>query len=198
MRTGRSCRQRRTRWAALFLLVACFTPAVAAPGTAALLPPQFTMPSPGEEVERDFPVTTATTTRHPCIALPTHDQHVVALVSRRLLHQMAAASRDYTDDAGRLASIAGQRAQRLLATVATSGTVHGCAQARLEGEAQYVLARLLDSGQVALFDAQAKRIVPGIVVSVSAMPGIGGMVSYRLQDSAGTGRWFFAYQAWVH
>jgi hypothetical protein len=181
-----------------FLLSACSSVSLASQRSP-LLPEQFSPSSSDESTEQEFVVATASASRMPCIALATHDKNIIALISRDLIEELAesASKNDYHDEAGRLSFIHGGRAKELLDAVSTEHDVNGCAQARIAPQTQYLLARLLNSGQAAIVDARTNSIAPSIIVKVSSMLGPAGFIAYRLQESPATFRTFLSYQTWV-
>lgn len=161
---------------------------------------QFSV-SPGSESfkESKFLVKTELKTKYPCIAISMQNRGVTVLISRALLENLAAIGPEGYGIGGeaRLDSIYGERARRFLKTVPKTHSKNRCAVATLDGETQYLLGRLLASGQVTVFDETAHRAVSPVIASVTEMPGVHGMVAYQIAkpESAQT---FFILQLWVH
>lgn len=166
-----------------------------------LLPEQFSTSASSKSVsDQEFVVKTAASVTRPCIAVPSHDKDIDLLISKELIENLAKSGSTVAgpDEQERLASIYGLRAKLLLKSISTANLLNGCAVASVDDETQYLLARLLASGQVAVYDSVGAKVVTSATVSVSQMHGLAGMVVYRQGGDSMHLRTFYAFQSWVH
>jgi hypothetical protein len=170
------------------------------PSATRLLAEQFSTSARNEDEEAKFVVRAASAAPRPCIAVASLDKDIAILISRKLVEKLAANANmhNYNEEIERLGVVFALRAKALLESVTNVRTGHGCNKASMNADTQYLIGRLLNSGQVAIFDDQTRRLVPSFTVSISSRKGIGGMAAYRVQDTATAFRTFFAYQMWVH
>lgn len=184
---------------ALALISMCSSLAFAMPPSL-LLPEQFSAAPAGKALSTQLIVTMVPASAGPCLAIKTQHQDIDILISKTLLDDLAASEKadGAGDEAHRLHVIHARRAQQLLDTVSSVTDANGCAVASTNAETQYLIARLLSSGQVTILDTRTRAIFDSMVATVSAMPGVGGMVVFKVHDTHAGFRPFFAYQAWVH
>ena len=185
-----------------FILLAVQTSSAAAsqPSATLLLAEQFPLSVRNGDDEREFVVRAASAAPRPCIAVASLDKDIAVLISRELVEKLASGANkhSYSNEIERLDLVFALRAKALLESVTSVRTEHGCNQASIDADTQYLIGRLMNSGQVAIFDARTRRVISSFTVSVSSRKGVGGLVAYRVQDTAATFRTFFTYQAWVH
>jgi hypothetical protein len=168
-------------------------------GAVRLLDEQVSVAARNEDEEAEFVVQASFSGARPCIAVMSLDNDIAILFSRELVENLAAQATIPNDNEGRerINKIYALRAKALLESVTSVRTVHGCNKTSLNTDTRYLIGRLLNSGQAAIFDAQTRQFLPSFIVSISSRKDRGGTASYRVPDTAGGFRTFFVNHIWI-
>lgn len=147
-----------------------------------------------------FSVKTALTITKPCVAVATLDKKIDLLISRELLEELSKyrPTKPDLEDEGLLASIHAERAKRILQANTKSPGSGDCEITRSDRESQYLVGRLLASGQVVVFDVNSNKAISPITATITATPQVDGWVAYQVRDGSKDSRTFFALQLWIH
>jgi len=168
-------------------------------GAGRLLDEQVSVAARNQDEEAEFVVRASFSGPQRCIAVASLDNDIAILVSSELVENLAAQATLHNDkeESGRINKIYALRAKALLESVTSVRTVQGCNKASLNTDSQYLIGRLLNSGQATIFNAQTRQFVPSFIVSISSRKDRGGTASYRVPDAAGGFRTFFVNQIWI-
>lgn len=174
----------------------------APPGQASalrLLDEQVSVAARNEDEEAEFVVRASLLAPRPCIAVMSLDDDIAILVSRELVENLAAQANIHivNGESERINKIFALRAKAILESVTSARTIQGCNKTSINADSQYLIGRLLNSGQVAIFDTKTRQFFPSFTVSISSRKDRGGMVSYRVPDTAAGFRTFLVNQIWI-
>ena len=164
-----------------------------------LLDEQVSVAARNQDEETEFVVRASFSGPQRCMALMSLDDDIVILVSSELVENLAAQATLHNDkeERGRIDKIDALRAKALLESVTPVRTVQGCNKTSLNTDSRYLIGRLLNSGQAAIFDAQTRQFIPSFIVSISSKKDRGGTASYRVPVTAGGFRTFFVNHIWI-
>ena len=169
----------------LVLLAGMASQALSGDSAVLIRAPQFQLPGPGESGASDFSITLDAPPRDGCVSLAAN--RATLLISRRLLENIkAAGTATETFQPARPDLLRGGRAGEILAGLAATADEFGCFRAQpARSDYVYLVAELLNAGQLSVVDTASKR--PVSVVEAS-------YIGFRAGPTAGAGHVIYSYR----
>lgn len=148
-------------------------------------PPQFHQPEAGEAGSAEFTITLEPPPLDGCVSLAMH--RATLLISRSLLEQLKrAGTASGTTRPERKDLLRGGRAQLLLSALSETSDEFGCLRSQPdESDYVYLVAELLNAGQLSVVDTATKRPVETVEARYSA---------FMAGPTAGAGHMFYSYR----